>query len=77
MGYSMKTEKYRYTEWVRFSGAPSYEPNWNRGSGVELYDHEIDSEENYNKAYDSQLQGLVSQLSDQLHSGWRAALPTN
>ena len=41
MGYSMRTDRYRYTEWAE----PGKEP-----AGVELYDHQADPAENVNIA---------------------------
>ena len=66
----------RYTEWVAFSGPPKYQPNWNIVCGVELYDHEADPEENHNQAHNPTLIEVVKELSDQLHAGWRHALPS-
>ena len=47
-----------------------------RGSnGVELYDHEIDPEENYNRADDPRYASIRKELQKQLRKGWRNALP--
>jgi len=73
MGYTMKTEQYRYTEWAAFVGKPVYKPNWSILDGKELYDHFYDPEENYNRAYDSKYQYVGSVLSKMLHDGWRKA----
>ncbi|XP_046579959.1 iduronate 2-sulfatase-like [Haliotis rubra] len=75
MGYSMTTDHYRYTEWVKFNLQPVYKPDWTQVFGVELYDHYGDPQENKNLAYDSAYSALVAQFSKQLHAGWRAALP--
>lgn len=80
MGYSMRTNRYRYAEWVRFSGTtkfgpPTYLPNWLVKRGVELYDHYWDPEENINQAYNPDFEPLVKELSDNLHKGWRNAFP--
>lgn len=67
MGYSMRTSKYRYTEWIR------------RGEKVEareLYDHVIDPQENTNLAVLAEHADLVKRLGSELHEGWRAARPT-
>ena len=72
MGYSMRTEQYRYTEWVHFTGPPLYQPKWNVSYGTELYDHKKDPEENWNRADDPAYQDLRLTLSSQLHAGWRA-----
>jgi len=66
MGYSMRTPRYRYTEWAE----PGKDP-----VGVELYDHENDPEENVNLAVMSEHEELVKELSRQLKAGWRGALP--
>ncbi|KAK3099006.1 hypothetical protein FSP39_025192 [Pinctada imbricata] len=73
MGYTMRTDKYRYTEWPKFSGAPAYEPDWNILFGIELYDHQTDPEENYNRAMDSSYATIRQSLSQQLRAGWRKA----
>lgn len=66
MGYSMRTDRYRYTEWVE----PGKEP-----VGIELYDHQNDPDENINIANQPENKELVLKLSKMLHAGWRAALP--
>ena len=67
MGRSMRTDRYRYTEWRgRFD---------NSLIAVELYDHEVDSQENTNIASDPEQKDLVGQLSSRLAAGWKAALP--
>jgi arylsulfatase A-like enzyme len=60
MGYAMRTDRYRYVEWLE------------RGSGQivarELYDHSIDMEENQNIADRPENTVLLKSLSEQL---WR------
>lgn len=73
MGYSMRTPEYRYTEWVYFENDPVYKPDWDDVRGVELYDHEIDPDENINRAEDPDYQAVVQELQTQLHLGWRYA----
>lgn len=68
MGYSMRTGRYRYTEWAK-QGKPAI--------GVELYDHKADPHENVNLAGQSEHKELTSRLSKQLHAGWREATPPN
>ncbi|KAK6171253.1 hypothetical protein SNE40_019481 [Patella caerulea] len=75
MGYTLRTDKYRYTEWPEFTMAPDYKPNWNKLYGVELYDHSVDPEENYNRYKDPQYQTIVTELSSQLRKGWRYSQP--
>ena len=74
MGYSMRNDGYRYTEWVDFTGEPDYEPIWSSVHGVELYDHNIDPYENNNVADDPAYEDVVVELSAQLHGGWWAMI---
>ncbi len=66
MGYSMRTGRYRYTEWLDQERKPI---------ARELYDHGSDPGENVNLADDGSVQPLLSELSSLLHKGWRGALP--
>ncbi|MDH7480649.1 MAG: sulfatase-like hydrolase/transferase [Armatimonadota bacterium] len=67
MGYSMRTDRYRYTEWIK------------RDSGdvvaVELYDYEKDPLGNVNIAGLPENKELVAKLSKQLRGGWKEARP--
>lgn len=74
MGYSMRTARYRYTEWARFEGKPEYRPDWDKLDGVELYDHGTDPEENHNRADDPGYKLIRKGLSTLLHQGWRHAI---
>ncbi len=67
MGYSMRTDRYRYTEW-RDIGTSAVKAR-------ELYDHDNDPEENTNVAADPGNQKLVATLAKMLHDGYRAARP--
>lgn len=66
MGYSMRTDRYRYTEWL----------TRDKGELVatELYDHLEDPDENVNLAPEADKE-LLEQLHRQLHAGWKGALP--
>ncbi|KAK6176528.1 hypothetical protein SNE40_014795 [Patella caerulea] len=75
MGYTMRTDEHRYTEWPEFIGEPHYKPNWKKLHGVELYDHSVDPEENYNRADDPDYKKLRTQLSIMLRRGWRYSQP--
>jgi iduronate 2-sulfatase len=68
MGYAMRTDRYRYVEWVA-------KKNPKRVEGRELYDHQTDADENVNIANRPENKGLIASLSKQLNAGWRAALP--
>ncbi|MCX5659742.1 MAG: sulfatase [Planctomycetota bacterium] len=67
MGYSMRTDRYRYTQWQ--------EQKSHKVVARELYDHQLDPEENRNVADDPANAKLVAQLGAQLNEGWRKALP--
>ena len=67
MGYSLRTQRYRYSEWVRFRTGASL--------ARELYDHQTDSAEIQNSADDSAYTEVIDDLSELLRKGWRAALP--
>ncbi|XP_052771255.1 iduronate 2-sulfatase-like [Mya arenaria] len=73
MGYTVRTDQYRYTEWPKFNYAPEYKPVWTDLFGVELYDHKIDPEENRNRAKDPAYAVVAQGLSKKLRAGWRAA----
>ena len=70
-GYSMRTERYRYTEWAGYSAQGEKIADL----GAELYDYQTDPEETVNVANFPENAELVTRLSEQLHGGWRAALP--
>ena len=63
MGYSVRTERWRYTEW---DGGKS---------GLELYDHDADAGELKNLANDPKHAQAVEGLRQLLRDGWKAARP--
>ena len=74
MGYSMRTDIHRYTEWVAFDPG-SFHANWSHVFAKELYLRESDPHEDQNVAYFPQYSQLVKTLAERLRKGWRAALP--
>ncbi|XP_076362820.1 iduronate 2-sulfatase isoform X5 [Tachypleus tridentatus] len=74
MGYTMRTNKYRYTEWMDFD-PKTLRANWSSVHAQELYLHEDDPLEDRNKAGFNEYKELVDNLSKQLREGWRAVLP--
>jgi len=60
MGYSIRTDRYRYTEWSEQGKVPV---------GVELYDHRVDPAENVNIANLPEKKAIVAELSRQLKLG--------
>jgi len=65
MGYAMRTDRYRYIEWIDWKTKEVLER--------ELYDHSNDSSEMNNIANQPEQQKEIQQLSKQLQSGWRPA----
>mgnify|MGYP000477658907 CR=1 FL=1 len=61
-GRSLRTERWRYTE-------------WGEEGPVELYDHATDPGEYRNLATDPAHAAIRAQLRERLRAGWRAALP--
>jgi uncharacterized sulfatase len=59
LGWSLRTERYRYTEWP--DGSP------------ELYDHQTDPAERANLAASPALTRTLAELRQRLHEGWKAA----
>ncbi|XP_013416506.1 iduronate 2-sulfatase-like [Lingula anatina] len=74
MGYSMRTDKYRYTEWVGFDGHHA-RANWSDVHARELYLRESDPLEDHNMANFTKYKPLVQEFSDLLKKGWRNAFP--
>lgn len=67
--YSIRTSKNRYTEWVSFD-AKTMRPNWTNTFGSELYDHDIDPDENLNLSDREYLRPLMVSLRERLHKRW-------
>jgi iduronate 2-sulfatase len=67
MGYSIRTERFRYTEWR----TPGVED-----TPKELYDYVNDPDERVNLADDAEHAERVRELAAQLAAGWQKALPS-
>jgi arylsulfatase A-like enzyme len=67
MGHTIRTDRYRYVEW-RY---------WMNGTLVarELYDHEVDPQENVNIADRPENKELLNELAQILYDGWWKAQP--
>ena len=69
MGRSIRTDRYRYNEWIKTAGAKR------TVVARELYDHKTDPKESINLASRPANAQLVKDLSAKLRAGWKAALP--
>jgi arylsulfatase A-like enzyme len=68
MGYSMRTDRYRFTVWVE-------RRDHSRVSATELYDELADPQENTNISGRPENATLVAQLMAQWQQGWQGAMP--
>ena len=66
MGYSMRTDRYRYTRWL--------DRKTKKAVAVELYDHAKDPGENRNVVKQADAE-LLKRLDKQFAAGWRGARP--
>jgi hypothetical protein len=66
MGRTIRTDRYRYVEWVSEEGEIK---------ARELYDHDIDPGELTNRALVPAMSSVIQRLADRLEAGWRSALP--
>jgi len=78
MGYTIRTEAWRWTEWLPFNHT-SFVADFDAPVWQELYSHAEDEDENNNYctapgSCGSQ-QAVATQLAVQLRAGWAAALP--
>merc|ERR1712048_899808 len=75
MGYSVRTSRWRYTEWAKWDGT-TLKPDWSNLAGVELYDHAEDPPENSKVSFEQfenenvaeKFPEVVQQLSEALHT---------
>lgn len=75
MGYSIRTARYRYTEWISFNSTIC-KPVWQHVVAKELYDHKYDRFETNNLSNDTYYySNIVKELSKKVQSGWRHCLP--
>nr|XP_045621572.1 iduronate 2-sulfatase-like isoform X2 [Procambarus clarkii] len=70
MGYSMRTNRYRYTAWLKFNNV-TFKPDWSNIIAEELYDHKVDDEENHNVCRKRVYQSKKEQLQRKLRNGWK------
>ena len=72
MGYTIRTDQFRYVEWYRWKAKEK-----ERGDliGLELFDHYSDPDENNNLANSDSFQDTIKNLSAQLRAGYKHARP--
>lgn len=68
MGYTMRTDKLRYTEW-RDHKNPA------RVVARELYDHRQNHDENENVIGNAEFARIVDEMAARMNAGWKAARP--
>ncbi|MEI6344373.1 MAG: sulfatase [Verrucomicrobiota bacterium] len=68
MGYSMRTDRYRFTVWV-------HEDDHSKVDAIELYDETTDPQENTNVAKDPANADIVKNLMAQWQKGWQGNKP--
>ena len=66
MGYTIRTNQYRYMRWHGPDG---------KVVAHEIYDHQSDPMENRNLANKPEYADLLKSLNGQLDAGWQAARP--
>ncbi len=69
MGYSMRTDRYRFTVWVK-------KDDHTKVDATELYDHQTDPQENVNIAAHPDQAAVVEKLMTQWKAGWQGAKPS-
>ncbi|XP_065846812.1 iduronate 2-sulfatase-like [Oscarella lobularis] len=79
MGYSVRSDQYRFTEWLSFN-ATEAKGNWTGGAwGVELYDHTKQTknfdDENEDMYFNTGNKSIIEEHEALLRAGWRAAQP--
>eukprot|EP00118_Oscarella_pearsei_P015182 m.135238 g.135238 ORF g.135238 m.135238 type:complete len:535 (+) comp38157_c0_seq56:295-1899(+) len=78
MGYSIRSDQYRYTVWVDFNSTEG-KGNWSPVCGIELYFHTTPTknfnDENDNDADNSGNKSILQHLDAAVRAGWRYAQP--
>lgn len=75
MGYTIRVDQYRFTEWYRFNRATAT-PDFSQVWGTELYNHTEPimsfNDENVNLYDNPDMKETVDELRKMLQAGWRA-----
>ncbi|XP_026326574.1 iduronate 2-sulfatase [Hyposmocoma kahamanoa] len=67
MGYSIRTKRFRYTEWIGFNSM-TFKKMWHKNFGTELYDYALDPYETENVHLKPEYKSLKYKLQKQLRS---------
>lgn len=67
MGYTVRTDRYRYVEWYEWNAEQKTKGNF---IARELFDHETDPQENINIANKAENENLIVQMSKSLSKGF-------
>ncbi|KAK7097483.1 iduronate 2-sulfatase-like [Littorina saxatilis] len=73
MGYSVRTARHRYAEWVEYDH-DHFQANFSNVVARELYVHATDPDEYYNVEAKDEHRLTVESLSQLLRAGWRSTL---
>ncbi|XP_042230412.1 iduronate 2-sulfatase-like isoform X2 [Homarus americanus] len=72
MGYSMRTNRYRYTAWLNFNNI-TFKPDWSHVVAEELYDHFVDDQEDHNICRKKAYRFIKQQLQKKIRKGLQFA----
>lgn len=67
MGYSIRTNRFRYTEWIGFN-SETFKKSWYKNFGTELYDYLLDPNETDNIHLKPEYKRIKKQLQRRLRS---------
>jgi iduronate 2-sulfatase len=73
LGHSIRNKDFRYSEWLEATHGPPRD--WCDILARELFDKKLDPGENNNVVDEPRYDSVIKGLSQQLHEGWRAAVP--
>jgi hypothetical protein len=74
MGYSMVTPRHHYVEWRSWDDDKKSAGDL---AAVELYDNQVDPNENVNIAGIPENAEIIAALAGRLRAGWRSARPAS
>ena len=78
MGYTIRVDDYRFTEWYKFDHTTA-KPDWSKIWATELYNHTnpvvFFNDETENLASKSEMASTVDNLRKIVQAGWRNAIP--